>query len=122
MRMENPDKPLVELNGTPLIELCLQKIQAQVAQVVLSVNHNQEKYAHLKLPLIPDTRNHYQGPLIGIYSAMAWIQNHVFENWYRWGSLISVGFRDIVRQVSNACAVGGRSGPLLPCVPMESST
>ena len=38
LRMENPDKPLIELNGTPLIELCLQKIQAQVAQVVLSLS------------------------------------------------------------------------------------
>ena len=77
-RIENPDKPLIKLSSTPLIELCLQKIQDKVAQVVLSINHNPEKYIHLNLPLIPDARDSYQGPLIGIYSAMVWIQNHEF--------------------------------------------
>ena len=55
----------------------MQKIQDKVAQVVLSINHNPEKYIHLNLPLIPDARDSYQGPLIGIYSAMEWIENNV---------------------------------------------
>ena len=76
-RIEDPDKPLIKLSSTPLIELCLQKIQDKVAQVVLSINHNPEKYIHLNLPLIPDARDSYQGPLIGIYSAMEWIENNV---------------------------------------------
>jgi len=77
-RIENPDKPLIKLSGTSLIERCLQNIQAEVAQVVLSINHNPEKYIHLNLPLIPDTRDRYQGPLIGIYSAMEWVESNDF--------------------------------------------
>lgn len=71
--MENLNKPLVKLSNTPLIEWSLQRIQHAVSQVVLSVNHNQDDYRYLNLPLIADAENNYQGPLIGIHSAMRWI-------------------------------------------------
>ena len=53
-RIENPDKPLIKLSSTPLIELCLQKIQDKVAQVVLSINHNPEKYIHLNSTVVKE--------------------------------------------------------------------
>lgn len=71
--MGDQDKPLLELNNTPLIEWGLQRIKDQVARVVISVNHNREKYEYLNLDLVGDEFEKYQGPLVGIVSAMEWI-------------------------------------------------
>ena len=72
-RMGDQDKPLIELKNKPLIEWGLQRIKDQVGTVVISVNHNAEKYEHLKLDLVSDEYEEYSGPLVGIVSAMEWI-------------------------------------------------
>jgi molybdopterin-guanine dinucleotide biosynthesis protein A len=47
----------------------------QVEHLILSVNHNIERYQTFELPIVSDRNASYSGPLLGILSAMHWFQN-----------------------------------------------
>jgi len=79
-RMNYQDKALLNLHKKPLIEHVIAKIQPQVGEILVSVNHNPQLYEYLELPLIPDLRNEYAGPLVGIYSAMHWLLDRKERN------------------------------------------
>ena len=72
-RMGFCDKALIKLGGTPLIEHVIRNSSNQVGQLVISANRNSEKFEYLELPLIPDIKQAYAGPLVGILSAMYWM-------------------------------------------------
>lgn len=77
-RMKHLDKALLDLNGRPIIEFVIEQASADVDKdkLLLSVNHNPEKYLYLNIPIIEDYREMYGGPLIGIASAMRWLSKH----------------------------------------------
>ena len=64
---------LIRLGGTPLIEHVIRNSSNQVGQLVISANRNPGKFEYLELPLIPDIKQAYAGPLVGILSAMYWM-------------------------------------------------
>lgn len=72
-RMKHQDKSLMLLSGKPLIDHIVELAAPQVAKLVISVNHNLSEYSYLSLPLIADRVKAYGGPLVGIYSAMCWL-------------------------------------------------
>ena len=72
-RMGFCDKALIRLGGTPLIEHVIRNSSNQVGQLVISANRNSKKFEYLELPLIPDIKQAYAGPLVGILSAMYWM-------------------------------------------------
>ena len=72
-RMGFCDKALIRLGGIPLIEHVIRNSSNQVGQLVISANRNPEKFEYLELPLIPDIKQAYAGPLVGILSAMYWM-------------------------------------------------
>jgi molybdopterin-guanine dinucleotide biosynthesis protein A len=72
-RMGFCDKALIRLGGTPLIEHVIRNSSNQVGQLVISANRNPGKFEYLELPLIPDIKQAYAGPLVGILSAMYWM-------------------------------------------------
>lgn len=74
-RIENEDKPLIQFGHQTLVQWVLEKVEPNVAQTTLSVNHNLAHYEFLDLPLITDCVSQYRGPLAGIFSAMKWIEN-----------------------------------------------
>ncbi|MFT6094033.1 MAG: molybdopterin-guanine dinucleotide biosynthesis protein A [Pseudohongiellaceae bacterium] len=74
-RMGFCDKALVPLHTKPIIEYVISKASPQVKQLILSVNHNAERYLSYKLPIVSDQDQSYSGPLLGILSAMRWYQN-----------------------------------------------
>lgn len=74
-RMRNPDKPLIRLHNRPLIDYVFENARTQVSDLVLSVNHNPQKYRFLQLPIVHDLSNKYSGPLTGIHSAMQWFDS-----------------------------------------------
>lgn len=75
-RMDYQDKSLLRLANRPLIEYTVELATPQVAELLLSVNRNPERYAYLSLPIIADQVNPYGGPLVGIYSALCWLAQH----------------------------------------------
>lgn len=71
-RMDFRDKTLEPLHGKPLLQYVKATAAPQVNQLVLSVNHNIERYQAFGLPITSDRDASYAGPLLGILSAMYW--------------------------------------------------
>ncbi len=69
-RMGGQDKGWLELNGTPLVERVLQRLQPQVTTCMISANRNLERYRALGVPVIHDAEV-YLGPLAGIARVLA---------------------------------------------------
>ena len=73
-RMGFRDKALEPLHTRPLLEHVIAKAAPQVAHLILSVNHNIERYQAFGLPMVSDRTDGYGGPLLGILSAMHWFR------------------------------------------------
>ncbi len=70
-RMGGIDKGLVQLNGQPLYQHVLAQInQADFGRIWLSANRNGALYAASQLPVLPDLRFGFPGPLAGIEAAL----------------------------------------------------
>ena len=72
-RMNNQDKGLVLVNGTPLIENLLEKISVKTSNIIINANRNIDKYKSYNYPVIKDALDDFQGPLSGIYSLLKMI-------------------------------------------------
>ncbi len=70
-----PDKPLLEIDGRPIIER-VTKVVCSVFEEVLLVTNTPEKYRFLGLPHVVDERPGY-GPLMGICSGLGRIEHEV---------------------------------------------
>ena len=75
-RMGGGQKALLELDGRPLIAHAIERLGPQVAQLVLNVNAEAERYAALGLPLARDTVPGFAGPLAGVLAGMDWAAEH----------------------------------------------
>ncbi len=69
-RMGHIDKGLAELNGQPLIEHVLHRLQPQTPHILISANRNPDRYARYGHPVIADRWPGFQGPLAGIASLL----------------------------------------------------
>jgi len=74
-RMKNLDKPLLPLAGKPIIEHVIDLARPQVDELVISANRNLDGYRRFNLPLVSDLTASYEGPLVGICSAMQWFHD-----------------------------------------------
>jgi len=68
-RMGGLDKGLIPLAGRPLIAHVVERLSAQVDEIVLSANRNLEAYAALGWPVVSDARPGPAGPLAGVLAA-----------------------------------------------------
>lgn len=69
-RMNGQDKGLVPFDGRPLVEHVLERIRPQCADLVLSVNRNEEVYSRYGYRLVVDEDKNFPGPLAGIAAAL----------------------------------------------------
>lgn len=71
-RMDYANKGLQQLDGQPLVEHVIKRLQPQVDYLAISANHATDTYAALGLPVISDVATlQGQGPAAGILSASA---------------------------------------------------
>ncbi|HJP53084.1 MAG TPA: molybdenum cofactor guanylyltransferase MobA [Pseudomonadales bacterium] len=68
-RMSYQDKGLILLEGKPLIQHVLERIEAQVDQIVISCNRNIKQYEEFGFPVVTDVLPDSPGPLTGVLSA-----------------------------------------------------
>ena len=71
----SPNKPLLEINGRPIIER-VAKVVSRLFEEVLLVTNTPEKYGFLRLPHVVDEHPGY-GPLMGIYSGLKQMRQDV---------------------------------------------
>ena len=73
-RLGGQDKGLLPLRGKPFCAHQLEALRPQVAEVLLNINRNHERYAELGIALVDDGLSGFQGPLAGIHAALARIE------------------------------------------------
>lgn len=69
-RMGMQNKGLLTLAQQPLVAHVIARLSDQISRIVISANDDLDAYRQFGLPLIPDTLDHYPGPLGGMYSVM----------------------------------------------------
>ena len=70
-RMGSVDKGLQLFKGRKLIEWVIQRLQPQVAEILINSNQNQERYARFGYKVITDLVPDFAGPLAGFHSALS---------------------------------------------------
>ncbi len=79
-RMGGADKGLLMLGGRPLAAWGLQRLAAQVGEVMISANRNHAHYEKLGVSVISDSVSGYAGPLAGMLAGLGkasqdWVLN-----------------------------------------------
>jgi molybdopterin-guanine dinucleotide biosynthesis protein A len=69
--MDGMDKGMLEFRNMPLIEHVLHRIAPQVDALLINANRNLEFYSGSGLPVVPDERLDFAGPLAGIEASLA---------------------------------------------------
>jgi len=69
-RLGGRDKGLCEYQNTPLIQHCIDILNPQVNNLIISCNRNLDEYASYGYELVSDQRVNYQGPLAGLEAAL----------------------------------------------------
>jgi molybdenum cofactor guanylyltransferase len=70
-RMGGGDKGLLQLRGKPLIAHVLDRLREQAFQVAINANGDASRFG-FGVPVIPDERQEYAGPLAGVLAGMRW--------------------------------------------------
>ncbi|MET3660027.1 molybdenum cofactor guanylyltransferase MobA [Aquamicrobium ahrensii] len=73
-RMGGGDKPLLELNGKPVLHHIIGRISPQVGALALNANGDLDRFAAFGLPVLPDTTPGFPGPLAGVLAGLEWIE------------------------------------------------
>lgn len=71
-RMGGGDKGLLHLGGRSLLDLVIERLSPQVAELALNANGAPERFASLDLPILPDPISDYPGPLAGVLAGLNW--------------------------------------------------
>ena len=71
-RMGGGDKGLLRLGGTTLLAHVIDRLSPQVADLALNANGEASRFAHLGLPVLPDSVPGFAGPLAGVLAGLDW--------------------------------------------------
>lgn len=69
-RLGGIDKGWYRFQGRPLIEHVVTRLETQVPTLLINANRSLEAYRALGFPVIEDRRPGFEGPLMGIWSAL----------------------------------------------------
>jgi molybdopterin-guanine dinucleotide biosynthesis protein A len=71
-RMGGDDKSLIMLGKRPLLAHVLGRLAAQTAEIAISANGDQARFADFGRPVLADTIEGHLGPLAGLLAGMIW--------------------------------------------------
>ncbi len=75
-RMGGERKPLVLLNGEPMLSHVIRRLKPQVERVLLSCEPDDVTLSGFDCTLVGDAVPRHYGPLAGLYSALLYLNNH----------------------------------------------
>ena len=75
-RMGGGDKPLVTLDGRPLIGHAIARLAPQCAHLAINANGDPARFANFGLPVVADSVADYAGPLAGVLAGMDYAATH----------------------------------------------
>ena len=70
-RMGGIDKGLQPFRGRPLVEWVIERIEPQVADLVVNANRNLDRYLAFGHPVLTDRIGDFAGPLAGLHAALS---------------------------------------------------
>ena len=85
-RMGGGDKPLLLLDGQPILAHVVARVRPQCARLALNANGEPARFAAFGLPVAPDDRPDFAGPLAGVLAGM----NYAAANWPDATAILSV--------------------------------
>lgn len=71
-RMGGGDKGLHLVGDRPILTRLIDRLAPQCASLVLNANGDPARFAHLGLPVVPDTIADLPGPLAGVLAVLDW--------------------------------------------------
>lgn len=74
-RVGGQNKGLLKFQGRALIEHVVERVEPQVAELVISANRDTEKYQEYSKNVVGDAQTSYQGPIAGILASLKAIQH-----------------------------------------------
>jgi len=74
-RMGGADKGWVEFEGTPLVQVAIERFRPQVDELLINANRNVERYAALGYEVIQDPVGDFPGPLAGVLAALRYARH-----------------------------------------------
>ena len=80
-RLGGRHKALLPLAGKPMLQHVFDRLQPQVARVVLSVDQARDALSPFGLEQLPDPVPGHRGPLGGLLSGLRWLQHHGHCQW-----------------------------------------
>jgi len=75
-RMGGGDKCLRELAGRTLLSRIVERVQGQVATLVLNANGDRARFSDFDLPVAADAVEGFAGPLAGVLTGLEWARAH----------------------------------------------
>ena len=69
-RMGGVDKGLQPLRDRPMVEWVLERLQPQVADIVINANQHRDAYARYGHPVVGDEIGGFAGPLAGLHAGL----------------------------------------------------
>jgi len=69
-RMGGVDKGLQPFRGRPLAAYAIERLQPQVAAIIVNANRHLEAYAQFGLPAVADAQGDFAGPLAGMLAGL----------------------------------------------------
>ncbi len=78
-RMGGIEKALIELESRPLLSHVTQRLEPQVARLILSANGDSARFGLIDIPILPDLVEGFAGPLAGIATALQWATQNGFS-------------------------------------------
>jgi len=69
-RMGGQDKGLIEINGSALVAILIDRLAQQISSILINANRNRDRYQAFGYPVVSDQLDDYQGPLAGFACAM----------------------------------------------------
>ena len=74
-RLGGVDKGLISLRQISLVQHVINRIEPQVAKIIISANRNLDVYTNLGYPVYTDEISNFAGPLAGILKALQHCQS-----------------------------------------------
>lgn len=69
-RMGGVDKGLALLDGVPLVQHAIQRLQSQTGFLAINANRNLARYAEFGVSVWPDAESSFEGPLAGFLAGL----------------------------------------------------
>ena len=73
-RMGGGDKPLLKIDGSPMLDHVIGRLKPQVSKIALNINGDPSRFSNYNIPTLSDTIPGFLGPLAGILSGLRWAQ------------------------------------------------